>query len=729
MDAAEHYLWIGARLGRDPSPDFSTSYYLQRYPDIRNAAVNPLIHFLLHGRSEKRSPLPFAKRSELMDFKPKISVIVPNYNHARFLKQRLDSILSQTHKNIEVLILDDCSRDESRELITEYQSRFPEKIKSIFNEKNSGNVFRQWRKGVEGTDGDLVWICESDDFCEPDFLHNVSQHFRDRSVNISFGRIQFVNAKGKFQAGLDQYREGAEAGIWNTPLTRPAAEWFSKGFGVNNLIANVGGCVWRRQTLPDSVWAEAETFSVVGDWFLYCHLAGGGQIAYEPSAVSYFRQHGDNTSTSAFRKREYYEEHNKLMSFIRRSWGGSDEILGKFLSKVFFQYRHFDAESVIGPLDDVLNADALYKIKRERPHILIAFLGFHLGGGEIFPINLANALWEQGHLVSMLALDMKQINAGMLGSLNSGVAVYSADWVEELGVEKFLDAAGISLIHSHMFSLEAFFFEKCKLERKIPYLVTLHGSYEVSGLSNERLSPIAERVSHWMYLADKNLIPFKGLRIPADKFQKIRNAVPDDPRPFQLSREELGIDSDAVVFTLVARGIKRKGWRAAIEAFKKLQKRVPQEKIHLLLAGEGEEADRQAKKHAGSQGITFLGYQSRILGLYRLSDCALIPTRFGGESFPLCLIEAMKTGTPVIATRIGEIEELVMGDGCEVGILLDNQRNTPKFINQLYEAMHAMLDESTRKNFSAASEAKGKKFDMKDLANEYAHTYQRLMQA
>ena len=46
---------------------------------------------------------------------------------------------------------------------------------------------------------------------------------------------------------MDAYREGAEAGIWGGTLRRPAYKWFSGGFGVNNVIANVGGSVWRRQ--------------------------------------------------------------------------------------------------------------------------------------------------------------------------------------------------------------------------------------------------------------------------------------------------------------------------------------------------------------------------------------------------------------------------------------------------------------------------------------------------
>jgi glycosyltransferase involved in cell wall biosynthesis len=230
---------------------------------------------------------------------PRVTAIVPNYNHARFLRQRIDSILGQSYQNVEILLLDDCSSDDSRSVIAEYCVRFPGKVRAILNEENSGNVFRQWRKGVEAADGDLVWICESDDFCEPDFLAAIIPHFRDRSVNIAFGRIQFANQEGDLQPGLDNYRDGAEPGIWHEPIARPAKQWFCNGFGVNNVIANVGGCVWRRQDLHASVWQEAQTYSILGDWFLYCQVAGGGQIAYEPSAVAYFRQHGVNTSVSS----------------------------------------------------------------------------------------------------------------------------------------------------------------------------------------------------------------------------------------------------------------------------------------------------------------------------------------------------------------------------------------------------------------------------------------------
>lgn len=79
---------------------------------------------------------------------PLVSVIVPNYNHARFLEERMESVLGQTYQNIEVIILDDCSTDNSREVIEKYRNN-PKVAKIVYNDANSGSPFRQWKKGME----------------------------------------------------------------------------------------------------------------------------------------------------------------------------------------------------------------------------------------------------------------------------------------------------------------------------------------------------------------------------------------------------------------------------------------------------------------------------------------------------------------------------------------------------------------------------------------------------
>ena len=98
-----------------------------------------------------------------------VSVIIPNYNHAQYLPERIESVFGQTYPNYEVIILDDCSTDNSREVIEQYRTN-PHVSQIIYNEENSGGVFKQWKKGLSLAKGDLLWIAESDDKCENTFL-------------------------------------------------------------------------------------------------------------------------------------------------------------------------------------------------------------------------------------------------------------------------------------------------------------------------------------------------------------------------------------------------------------------------------------------------------------------------------------------------------------------------------------------------------------------------------
>jgi glycosyltransferase involved in cell wall biosynthesis len=716
FDPLQHYLSVGWQQGGDPSPEFSTNYYLRRAPDVCRPGVNPFPHYVLKGRKERRHALPLRRRRARLDRLPRVSVIIPNYNHARFLRQRIESVLAQSYRNFDLLILDDCSTDNSREVIEEYCRRYPETVRCLYNERNAGNVFRQWRKGIEATTGELIWICESDDFCEPDFLDKLLPLFNDRSVNLAFGRIQFSDADGGPRPGLDAYREGAEAGIWGQTLVQPACRWFGRAFGVNNVIANVGGCVWRRQPIDARVWDEAGSYRILGDWFLYLHIAGTGQIGYEPAAVAHFRQHGENTSVTAFHTPGYYHEHERLMLEIKSFWPIPDDTVRAFHGKIAHQYAHFGVDRDHGPLDRHVDLPRLLAPGSIAPHILIAFLGFHSGGGEVFAIQLANALRRSDCRVSMLALDMLDINQQMLDALDASIPVYDADQAFETGADRFLRDAGISVIHTHMLSMDWFLLEFCRLTPPVPYLVTMHGSYEASSASDELLARMIPKVSHWVYTTPRNL-----------ERLSMANAMPDDAEPFPMTREDLGISEEAVVFAFVARGIPRKGWRAIIQAFVKLRARQPDAAIHLLLCGDGPETDRQRASAQGTPDMTFLGYQSRINGLYRLSDCAVIPTRYPGESFPLCLIQALQTGTPVVASAIGEIPNMVRAGTLSGGILIPALEDTEAFTDRLCDAMAEMLAPAVRERYASQAARLGEGYDMGALAERYRKLYRSLL--
>ena len=127
---------------------------------------------------------------------PLVTVIVPNYNHARFLKQRLDSIFNQTYTNFEVIFLDDNSTDNSLDLLNSYHdARIAHKI---YNNTNSGSPFKQWKKGLELAKGELIWIAESDDWAEVTFLDKMVSVFRDfENVAVAYCDLYNVDEDGK----------------------------------------------------------------------------------------------------------------------------------------------------------------------------------------------------------------------------------------------------------------------------------------------------------------------------------------------------------------------------------------------------------------------------------------------------------------------------------------------------------------------------------------------------
>src|SRR6266404_3431860 len=103
--------------------------------------------------------------------RPKVSVVIPNYNHARFLRRRIESVMNQSFQDFEVILLDDCSTDESRSILSEYAA--DPRVKIEFNEKNSGSTFKQWNKGVRLARGEYVWIAESDDYADERLLERL----------------------------------------------------------------------------------------------------------------------------------------------------------------------------------------------------------------------------------------------------------------------------------------------------------------------------------------------------------------------------------------------------------------------------------------------------------------------------------------------------------------------------------------------------------------------------
>lgn len=715
-----HFMDSGWRQRLDPSPNFSTSYYLETNPEVAAAGINPFLHWVNYGRYEKRPPVPYHRQP---DFSPLVSVIVPNYNHARFLEQRLQSIYDQSYRNIELIVLDDASTDDSREVIARLLEQCPFPCRTAFNDHGTGSPFRQWQRGLAMATGELIWICESDDFADSGFLEHLVPGFADLSVKMALGRIEFCRSDGTPTAGMAGFRDGAEPGIWDKAVVRPAAQWFRSAFAKRNIVTNVGGCVFRNQQVDDEIWDRAAQFRIAGDWFLYIHLLGGGKLAYHPDAISYFRQHEANTSARNFDKLYYYEECCAVQQEIRRFWQVDEAAGVRFVEDLAHQYKHFSVDQEHGPFEDRYGTASLKPAGERAPHVAIGFLGFETGGGELFPLLLANEYARQGLMVSLIAANLTERNDDMVARLDPRVPVYSRDDMFPAGPAALLDRAGFDVIHSHSVLIENLFFERGGALNH-PYVVSMHGSHNLPGGTLDRLLFRSLRnVDYWVYTAEKNLDVFAGIPLDRSRFIKMANGMPHDRREAPFTRASLGIGEDATVFTFVARGIQRKGWRASVEAFKLLKARHPEREMHLLMIGEGRFADRSREIAAGDPAIHYLGYQSCINGIYRMSDCALVPTRFEGESFPLCVIQALQEGCPVLGNDVGEIRSMLTSDKGVAGAVTNNMRDTGGFIQLVAETMEHFLDPAFRASARELTAEVADRFSMEACAAAYRALY------
>lgn len=220
---------------------------------------------------------------------PAVSVIVPNYNHARFLRERIESILGQTVQDFELILLDDASTDESREILREYGS--DSRVHLEFNEENSGSTFKQWNKGVEMARGQYVWIAESDDYADPKFLQRLMA-LLDRGPDVAFTycRSWRVDEEGRLDGFGDDYVVFWDSRTPTKDFCMEGREVCREYLCVTNVIPNASAVVFRKDAY-DQVGGADETLRLCGDWKLWAAMALEGKVAYLSEPLNYFRFH------------------------------------------------------------------------------------------------------------------------------------------------------------------------------------------------------------------------------------------------------------------------------------------------------------------------------------------------------------------------------------------------------------------------------------------------------
>ena len=248
--------------------------------------------------------------------KPLVSIIIPNYNHERYLKQRIDSVLAQTYANFEVILLDDCSTDCSKTILDSYRDH-PKIVHIVYNQVNSGSTFKQWFKGIDLASGDFIWIAESDDYASPLLLETSMTRFNtDYAPDVVF--VGTTN--------IDEYNND----IGNTTrIERTHKKLLEKDFNIDGkaflrffmpdycIIRNASSVVFKKTVLSQKA-KEVISFKTIGDFYFWVHLCVENyKFTYIAEKLNFMRKHKgtvrNNPEKSTFKLAEYNRIHNYVL--------------------------------------------------------------------------------------------------------------------------------------------------------------------------------------------------------------------------------------------------------------------------------------------------------------------------------------------------------------------------------------------------------------------------------
>lgn len=252
---------------------------------------------------------------------PKVTIIIPSYNHSQFLLDRLETIANQTYKDWEAIIIDDNSLDNSVEIIKKFlRENQYFKVKHFINNKsNSGSGYYSWQKGIELARSKYIWIAETDDFSHPNFLkESVDILEANELATLVFCTSSYVNEKGEFLYDSQIRTQDLKARVGDFKIFN--SDQFLSKMPFKPYITNGSSVIFKKP--EKAIPAELFTFKQSSDQFLWTYLIQGNTVAFLNKKLNYFRRHKDSTtnilSDRKFQKSVFAEKVGYINYFKRQ---------------------------------------------------------------------------------------------------------------------------------------------------------------------------------------------------------------------------------------------------------------------------------------------------------------------------------------------------------------------------------------------------------------------------
>jgi len=225
-----------------------------------------------------------------------VSILIPVYNRISLVGETIDSAINQTYKNIEIIIVDNCSTDGTWELLQQYAEK-DKRIRILRNKVNIGPVLN-WKKCIDNAQGEFAKILFSDDIIEPNFLEQTLPFLENSDVGFVYSTVKMGADISESQI---TYRSFTHSGIYSS------ASFIEKSLYGSDVPISPGCAIFRLKDLKENLVSNIPSPSINDfldhgagpDLLLYLLTAKKySLIAFVDKPLIFFRAHKESISLS-----------------------------------------------------------------------------------------------------------------------------------------------------------------------------------------------------------------------------------------------------------------------------------------------------------------------------------------------------------------------------------------------------------------------------------------------
>lgn len=265
-----------------------------------------------------------------------VSVCVPIYNGETYLRESLDSIVNQTYKNLEILVVDDCSTDGSISIVKEYQAK-DDRIRIVHNEQNLGLV-GNWNKCISEATGEYVKLHFQDDMMLPDTIGKMVTLAQDKGVDfvLTDREYKFENDIKKFY--LDELPRLSDHFDQNVVIEPEfiANLLLKIGTNMNFMGEPILGLV--KKTVFNKYGIYDDSLKQICDFEFWLRIALNERLGFIPERLHIFRLHNESQGAKNARQKEVNPSH--LDRILLSDKMHNDKCYEKFRTKAGEEYTY-----------------------------------------------------------------------------------------------------------------------------------------------------------------------------------------------------------------------------------------------------------------------------------------------------------------------------------------------------------------------------------------------------